>query len=145
MWTFLATVAWAEPCDLPIDAEAWRWQLERAAEHLAGKNITLGRATLRSAKDRATCLATLVDPADLTLLAHRNGGVYRPALVSAAVTGEPLLTSHRSGEMPVWDTEFRPRGSGAAAAAALYQQIRIAEVAAFVGTLQRTPVDLAAP
>lgn len=68
MW--LTSVAVAEPCDVLIDAEAWHWQLERAAEQLSGTNIAGGQATLNSAKNRATCLATRVDPTSLTLLAR---------------------------------------------------------------------------
>lgn len=70
MWMWLVSAAWADSCDVLIDADAWRWQLERAAEQLAGPNIAGGQATLNSAKNRATCLATRVRPTDLTLLAR---------------------------------------------------------------------------
>ncbi|MEN0068445.1 MAG: hypothetical protein AAGA48_40365 [Myxococcota bacterium] len=70
MWMLLVSVAGAEPCEVLIDAEAWRWQLQRAAEQLSGRNIAGGQATLNSAKNRATCLATRADPADLALLAR---------------------------------------------------------------------------
>jgi mono/diheme cytochrome c family protein len=88
---------------------------------------------------RAASLDT--PPTDLTLLAARSGGVYRADVVADVVAGRRSISAHRSGTMPVWATEFGPQGSGAAAAASLHQRLRIAEIAAFVGTLQRAPDD----
>jgi mono/diheme cytochrome c family protein len=112
------------------DAEAGRVTYLRACAPCHG-------ADGRGDGPRAASLGAT--PADLTLLASRNGGVYTPDMVTDVVTGKRSVAAHRSGTMPVWTTAFGRDGSGAAAAASLSQQMRIAEVAAFVETLQRTP------
>lgn len=70
MWIVLIAAAAADPCEVTVDAASWRWQLEQAAEQLAGANIAGGRATLASARNRAACLKTVVSPTDLVLFAR---------------------------------------------------------------------------
>jgi len=70
MWILLAAVAHANPCDKPVDVEAWRWQLARASEQLSGSNVPGGQATLNSVKNRAPCLPGRIEPADVTRLAR---------------------------------------------------------------------------
>ena len=45
-------------------------------------------------------------PADLTVLAKNNGGEFPTIKVRKTITGEEVLLSHGSREMPVWGTIF---------------------------------------
>jgi len=58
-------------------------------------------------------------PANLTLLAARNGGTFPRDQVIAAVTGATPIPAHGTADMPVWRLRFGPTSSGAAAVAAL--------------------------
>lgn len=110
MWTWFVTAAWADPCDVLIDAEAWRWQLDRAAEQLAGPNIAGGQATLNSAKNRATCLATRVDPADLTLLARLEAvsAYFKQELDQVEDWAKLAAVVEPTSSMPAWIDEAHP-------------------------------------
>jgi len=50
--------------------------------------------------------ALKVKPADLTLLAKNNGGQFPSNRVRSAITGEEVLASHGSREMPIWGPIF---------------------------------------
>ncbi len=50
--------------------------------------------------------ALKVPPADLTMLASKNGGKYPALKVSAVIRGEEVLAAHGSREMPVWGKLF---------------------------------------
>lgn len=71
-------------------------------------------------------------PADLTMLARRNGGVFpREQIVSfVAGTARPLA-AHGSGDMPVWGPTFRALDSSD-----VRVKLRIDNVVAYVETLQ---------
>ena len=45
-------------------------------------------------------------PADLTVLARNNGGQFPSARVRKTITGEDVLASHGSREMPIWGPIF---------------------------------------
>lgn len=47
-------------------------------------------------------------PADLTLLAKKNHGVFSPDAVGAAVDGRNATRSHRRLEMPIWGCRQGP-------------------------------------
>lgn len=51
-------------------------------------------------------------PADLTLLARRNGGRFPAVRVSQSIEGSAEIAAHGSRDMPVWGTVFRERGGG---------------------------------
>jgi len=52
--------------------------------------------------------ALKTSPANLTLLARRNGGTYPRAAVEAFVTGgKTSVEAHGSSDMPVWGPTFR--------------------------------------
>jgi mono/diheme cytochrome c family protein len=45
-------------------------------------------------------------PADLTVLAKNNGGQFSSARVRKTITGDDVLASHGSREMPIWGPIF---------------------------------------
>jgi len=81
--------------------------------------------------------ALLAPPADLTLLAARNGGVFPRDRIVATIVGERTIPAHGSREMPVWSIRFEP-SSGATAVASVVAQQRIDAIVREVEALQRT-------
>ena len=60
------------------------------------------------AKGTGTLAATLKPkPADLTLLASRNGGTYPRDLVLQVIDGSKKIKGHGGGDMPAWGEAFR--------------------------------------
>ena len=53
-----------------------------------------------------------VKPADLTLLARRNGGVFSPSAVYAMIDRRSALRVHPDSEMPIWGCRRAPSGDG---------------------------------
>ena len=51
-------------------------------------------------------------PADLTLLARRNGGVFSPSAVYAMIDRRKALSVHPDSEMPIWGCRRAPPGDG---------------------------------
>jgi len=47
-------------------------------------------------------------PADLTLLARRNGGAFSSSAVYAAIDGRKTLRAHRDNGMPIWGCRQDP-------------------------------------
>ena len=45
-------------------------------------------------------------PADLTLLAKRNGGVFSPEMVARIIDGRKPLAGHDGWDMPAWGDAF---------------------------------------
>jgi hypothetical protein len=45
-------------------------------------------------------------PADLTLIARRNGGTFPADIVAKAIDGRSPVKGHGGGEMPVWGDAF---------------------------------------
>ena len=71
-------------------------------------------------------------PADLTMLAGRNGGSFPRERVASFVDGTGRsLPAHGTSDMPVWGSAFRGLESDARA------KVRLANVVAFVESLQR--------
>jgi hypothetical protein len=54
-------------------------------------------------------------PADLTQLARRNGGVFSPEMVARIIDGRKPLAGHGGGDMPVWGEAFANTAEGAEA------------------------------
>lgn len=50
-------------------------------------------------------------PADLTMLSHRNGGVFPAQRVQQVIDGRTDVKAHGSREMPVWGERFTNQGS----------------------------------
>ena len=73
-------------------------------------------------------------PADLTLLAQRNGGVFSAEMVSRIIDGRKPLAGHGGGDMPVWGEAFANTSDGAAATPA-----KIAALVSYLQSVQRKP------
>jgi mono/diheme cytochrome c family protein len=71
-------------------------------------------------------------PANLTLLAHSNGGTYPSAHVAAAIRGQASSASHGSQEMPIWGPLFSSLSQGNQGAV----QQRITNLVTYIETLQ---------
>ena len=71
-------------------------------------------------------------PADLTVLAKKNGGKYPSAHVAAVIRGQAALSSHGTADMPVWGPLFSSISGGHESQV----QQRISNLAQYVGTLQ---------
>jgi mono/diheme cytochrome c family protein len=60
------------------------------------------------AKGTGTLAATLKPkPADLTLLASRNGGTFPRDMVLQVIDGSKKVKGHGGGDMPAWGEAFR--------------------------------------
>ena len=46
-------------------------------------------------------------PADLTMIAKRNGGKFSPTDVEGVILGTQVLVSHGSRDMPIWGPIFK--------------------------------------
>lgn len=73
-------------------------------------------------------------PADLTLLAQRNGGAFSAEMVSRIIDGRKPLAGHGGGDMPVWGEAFGKTSDGADATPA-----KIAALVAYLESVQRKP------
>lgn len=51
-------------------------------------------------------------PADLTMLAQKNGGKYPSAHVASVLRGQAALPSHGSADMPIWGPLFSSISQG---------------------------------
>jgi len=71
-------------------------------------------------------------PADLTLLARRNGGTYSAEMVARIIDGRKQLAGHGGGDMPVWGEAFDNTADGAK----LTQQ-KIAALVKYLESLQQ--------
>ncbi len=71
-------------------------------------------------------------PADLTLLASRNGGKYPNDKVAAILRGQTNLMPHGDQEMPVWGPVFRQMSGGREAEVTM----RIANLNRYMESLQ---------
>jgi mono/diheme cytochrome c family protein len=71
-------------------------------------------------------------PADLTMLAKRNGGKYPSDLVTSVLRGQAKLAAHGDQEMPVWGPVFWKMSGGKEEQVTL----RIANLNRYVESLQ---------
>jgi mono/diheme cytochrome c family protein len=51
-------------------------------------------------------------PANLTLLARRNGGVFSAEMVARIIDGSKPLAGHGGGDMPAWGDAFSRSADG---------------------------------
>lgn len=51
-------------------------------------------------------------PANLTLLAQKNGGVFSAEMVSRVIDGRKPMSGHGGGDMPVWGDAFGRSSDG---------------------------------
>jgi mono/diheme cytochrome c family protein len=51
-------------------------------------------------------------PADLTMLAKKNGGVFPVDRVAKAIDGREAIATHGPREMPIWGTQLSIRAPG---------------------------------
>ena len=71
-------------------------------------------------------------PADLTMLASRNGGTYDKEMVKRIIDGKNPVKGHGGGDMPVWGDAFE-RSADAGPQAVTE---RIEALADYIATLQ---------
>ena len=89
----------------------------------------------RGGKGDGKLAASLVHaPADLTRIAQRNGGVFDPEKVYAAVDGREEVAAHGEREMPVWGLSFRYPESEEVQEPAI--RARLEDLVAYLATLQ---------
>lgn len=144
-WAMLAAAACGALLLPALEVEAQRRELPRVSmAPLTGKD-SFDRycATCHGLSGRGdgTLAASLTTrPADLTTLAQRRGGVFPRAEMTAYIDGTGrAIPAHGATEMPLWggifrwlDTEPRTR-------------IRIANLVAYVESLQAAPAGKPAP
>ena len=82
--------------------------------------------------DGPAASAMKTPPADLTLLAQKNGGKYPGQHVAAVIKGQASTPSHGSQDMPVWGPLFSSISQGHTAQV----QQRISNLVAYIDTLQ---------
>lgn len=82
--------------------------------------------------DGPAASAMKTPPADLTLLAQKNGGKYPAGHVAAVIRGQASTPSHGSQDMPVWGPLFSSMSQGHPAQV----QQRISNLVAYINTLQ---------
>jgi mono/diheme cytochrome c family protein len=78
------------------------------------------------------------EPADLTSLAERSGGAFPRQYVRDVITGERRVPAHGDREMPVWNEQFLPTGSGATVGAAIYAERHLEKVLGYLESIQRS-------
>jgi mono/diheme cytochrome c family protein len=83
-------------------------------------------------------LATMLrkPPANLTLLAQRNGGVFSAEMVSKIVDGRNPLAGHGGGDMPIWGEAFDKSSDGADMTSA-----KIAALVEYLKSIQQKPAS----
>ena len=73
-------------------------------------------------------------PANLTLLAQKNGGSFSLEMVARISDGRKPLAGHGGGDMPVWGDAFDRSSDGTSTT-----RSKIAALAAFLESIQKKP------
>ncbi len=78
-------------------------------------------------------------PADLTILAQKNGGLFPYNRVYAVIDGRSLIPRHGDREMPIWGTQFLEENveKYGPDAGEIVTQERIHELANYLESLQK--------
>lgn len=76
--------------------------------------------------------ALTTPPADLTMLAKKNGGKFPEARVASILKGQATVTAHGNGDMPVWGPLLRKISHGGTAEV----QQRVANLTHYIESLQ---------
>ena len=100
----------ATPQTAPKTQEQTKEQLEQLIYSVKGPDLFRAHCAAchgsdaRGSGPMASTLKT--KPANLTLLAKNNGGQFPSARVRKTITGDDVLASHGSREMPIWGPIF---------------------------------------
>jgi mono/diheme cytochrome c family protein len=70
-------------------------------------------------------------PADLTTIARRNGGKFSATDVENTITGQAVMTSHGTRDMPIWGPVFRALQSDDAVS-----KLRVANLVEYLKSIQ---------
>lgn len=84
--------------------------------------------------DGPTAAALTKKPADLTLIAKRNGGKYPTDLVFRTIDGRNPVLGHGGQDMPIWGNAFLRAEGGATIEQA---RSRIDALVAYLATIQQ--------
>jgi mono/diheme cytochrome c family protein len=84
--------------------------------------------------DGPTAAALKKKPADLTLIAKRNGGKYPTDLVFRTIDGRNPVLGHGGQDMPVWGNAFLRVEGGATVEQA---RARVDALVAYLATIQQ--------
>jgi mono/diheme cytochrome c family protein len=107
---FVLTSLQAAPQTAPKTQEKTNDQLEQLIYSVKGPDLFRAHCAACHGSDAmgngplASALTT--KPADLALLAKNNGGQFPSARVRKTITGDDVLASHGSREMPIWGPIF---------------------------------------
>ena len=71
-------------------------------------------------------------PANLTLLARSNGGIFSAEMVSRIIDGRKPLAGHGGGDMPAWGDAFARSAEGADTT-----PVKIAALVTYLETIQQ--------
>ncbi len=74
-------------------------------------------------------------PADLTVLARKNGGVFPFWRVYETISGSELMPAHGTRDMPIWGQELAAEAMGADQAT--FVRGRILEIIAWLRSIQQ--------
>jgi mono/diheme cytochrome c family protein len=100
----------ATPQTAPKTREKTNEQLEQLIYSVKGPDLFRAHCAAchgSNAKgDGPLASALKVKPADLTVLAKNNAGQFPSARVRKTITGEDVLASHGTREMPIWGPIF---------------------------------------
>lgn len=75
-----------------------------------------------------------IEPADLTLLRQKNGGVFPDERAAATIDGREEVRAHGKRDMPVWGLSFQDRGRDSDQEEDVRQKIR--DLVAYLKTIQ---------
>jgi mono/diheme cytochrome c family protein len=94
---------------------------------------------LKARGDGPAADAFKIRPANLTLLARRNGGVFPDKRVFATIDGSAVVAAHGTREMPVWGGIFEQQGSYTYNRAATEREVRgrIQRLVDYLKSIQR--------
>lgn len=100
----------ASPQSVAVPNEHQKEQLEHLINSVKGPDLFRAHCAPchgADAKGNGPLAAVLKDkPANLTVLAKNTGGQFPSARVRKTITGEDVLASHGSREMPIWGPIF---------------------------------------
>jgi mono/diheme cytochrome c family protein len=119
----------------------------RSPEMLAGgTNVTSGALEYRShcaqchgpdgKGDGPVSAALIKKPADLTVLAKNNGGVFPADRVRSFIDGSETVTAHGTREMPIWGLEFSKPRPGAPRRSTQHVEQRISLLMSYLQSIQ---------
>jgi mono/diheme cytochrome c family protein len=107
---FVVASLGAAPQTSPKTQEKTKEQLERLIYSVKGPDLFQAHCVAchgSDAKGGGPLASELrAKPADLTVLAKNNGGQFPSARVLKTITGEDVVASHGTREMPIWGPIF---------------------------------------